>query len=96
LLAFCTGSFWGVAAIAFPIIIPLAQTLDVNVLLASGAVISGAVFGSHTCFYSDAATLTCVATQIKNSDYARVVLPVIAVPFGLGIIAFLVAGIAMA
>ena len=40
LLAFCTGSFWGVAAIAFPIIVPLAQTMDVNSLIACGAVIS--------------------------------------------------------
>jgi Na+/H+ antiporter NhaC len=92
LLAFCTGSFWGVAAISFPIIVPLAQSLDVNTLLACGAVISGAVFGSHTCFYSDAATLTSAATQIKNIDYARNVIPLIAVPFVLGIIAFLIAG----
>ncbi|MDR3225173.1 MAG: sodium:proton antiporter, partial [Clostridiales Family XIII bacterium] len=96
LLAFCTGSFWGVAAIAFPIIVPLSQTMDVNTLLVCGSVISGAVFGSHTCFYSDAATLTCAACQIKNIDYAKTVLPLIAVPFVLAIIAFLIAGVTMA
>ncbi|GAB1476819.1 Na+/H+ antiporter NhaC family protein [Bacillota bacterium] len=95
LLAFATGSFWGVAAIAFPIIVPLAQTMDVNVLIACGAVISGAAFGSHSCFYSDAVTLTCASSQIQNSDYARTVLPLIALPFVLGIIAFLIVGIAM-
>lgn len=92
LLAFATGSFWGVAAIAFPIIVPLAQTMDVNILMACGAVISGAAFGSHSCFYSDAATLTCAASQIRNSDYARTVLPLLILPFVLGIIAFLIAG----
>jgi len=96
LLAFCTGSFWGVAAIAFPIIVSLAQSMDVNTLLVCGAVISGAVFGSHTCFYSDAATLTSAACQIKNIDYAKTVLPLIIVPFVLGIVAFLIAGIVMA
>ena len=95
-LAFCTGSFWGVAAIAFPIIIPLAQTMGVNVMMACGAVISGAVFGSHSCFYSDAATLTCTSTQIKNADYARNVLPLIGTPLVLGIIAFLIGGIVAA
>ena len=95
LLAFTTGSFWGVAAIAFPIIVPLAQVMDVNLLLACGAVISGAVFGSHTCFYSDAATLTCASTQIPNIDYARNVLPLIVVPFGISVIVFLITGIVM-
>lgn len=92
LLAFATGSFWGVAAIAFPIIVPLAQTMDVSTLIACGAVISGAAFGSHSCFYSDAVTLTCASSQIQNADYARTVLPLLALPLALGFIAFLVVG----
>ena len=96
LLALCTGSFWGIAAIAFPIILPLAQTLDVNVFLAAGAVVSGASFGSQACFFSDAATLTCKATQIKNSDYMRNVLPLLIVPFVIACIVFLIVGIAVA
>ena len=91
-LAFATGSFWGVAAIAFPIIVPLSASMDVNILLACGAVISGAAFGSHSCFYSDAVTLTCASTQIRNSDYARAVLPILALPLALGFIAFVIAG----
>lgn len=96
ILAFCTGSFWGVAAIAFPIILPLATSMDINVMLAAGAVVSGASFGSQSCFYSDAATLTCKSTQISNNDYARNVLPILAVPLLLGVIAFLIAGIVTA
>ncbi|MDD2484415.1 MAG: Na+/H+ antiporter NhaC family protein [Eubacteriales bacterium] len=95
LLAFATGSFWGVAAIAFPIIVPLAVSMDVNVLLACGAVISGAAFGSHSCFYSDAVTLTCASSQIQNSDYARTVLPILGLPLGVGLIAFIIAGVIM-
>ena len=94
-LAFCTGSFWGVAAIAFPIIVPLAQSMDVSTLIACGAVISGAAFGSQSCFFSDAATLTCASSQIQNSDYARAVLPLLILPLALGFIAFLIAGLAM-
>lgn len=94
LLSFATGSFWGVAAISFPIIIPLAESMDVNVLIACGAVISGTAFGSHSCFYSDAVTLTCSSSQISNSDYARTVLPLLALPLALGFAAFLVVGFA--
>lgn len=92
LLAFTTGSFWGVAAIAFPIIVPLADSMGVSMLLVSGAVISAASLGSHTCFYGDAVTLTSASCQIRNNDYAKNVLPIIALPFLLGCIAFLVAG----
>ncbi|MCB6992465.1 hypothetical protein LI177_03070 [bacterium 210820-DFI.6.37] len=91
-LAFCTGSFWGVAAISFPIIIPLAEALAVNPFMAIGAVAAATSFGSHACFYSDAVTVTCAATGLKNMDYAKTSLPLIALPFALGIIAYLIMG----
>ena len=94
-LAFCTGSFWGVAAISFPIIIPLAIALNVNPFLAIGAVAAATSFGSHACFYSDAVTVTCAATGLKNMDYAKTSLPLIAVPFVLGCIAYLIVGFVM-
>ena len=53
-LTFVTSSFWGIEAVAVSIVVPLAIALDANVLLALGAVVSGGVFGSHACFYSDA------------------------------------------
>lgn len=94
-LAFCTGSFWGVAAISFPIILPLAMALDVNPFMAIGSVAAATSFGSHACFYSDAVTVTCAATGLKNMDYAKTALPLIAVPFVLGIIAYLIIGFIM-
>ncbi len=91
-LAFATGSFWGIAAISFPIIIPLAQSLDANVFMAGAAIISATSFGSHACFYSDAATLTCAATEIQNIDYAKTSLPLLIVPTSIAIVLFLVFG----
>jgi len=91
-LAFATGSFWGVAAIAFPIIIPLATAMDVNVYLVCGAIVSAAALGSHTCFYGDAVTLSCASSQIQNSDYAKTSIPIIAVPFALAVVLYLVFG----
>lgn len=92
ILMFVVGSFWGIAAISFPIIIPLAVAMDVNLSLASAAIISASAFGSQACFFSDAATITCGTTQIKNMDYARCALPYIAVPFILATILFVVFG----
>ncbi len=94
LIAFSTGSFWGVAAISLPIIIPLAGVYGVNVFLASGAVISAAAFGSHACFYGDAATLTCASTQIPNIEYAKTTLPMLIIPAGLAILLYLIVGFA--
>ena len=91
-LSFATGSFWGVAAISFPIILPLAVALGTNPFIAIGAVASATSFGSHACFYSDAVTVTCAATGIKNIDYAKTSIPLIMLPFALGIIAFTIVG----
>ncbi|MDD6311132.1 MAG: Na+/H+ antiporter NhaC family protein [Firmicutes bacterium] len=91
-LSFATGSFWGVAAISFPIILPLAIALGTNPFIAIGAVASATSFGSHACFYSDAVTVTCAATGIKNIDYAKTSIPLIMLPFALGVIAFAIVG----
>ena len=96
MLAFSTGSFWGVAAISFPIILPLAIAMGVNPFMAIGAVAAATSFGSHACFYSDAVTVTCAATGLKNMDYARTAIPLIAVPFVLGLISYLILGFIMA
>jgi len=95
ILMFVVGSFWGIAAISFPIIIPLAVAMDVNLSLAAASIISASAFGSQACFFSDAATITCGTTQIKNMDYARCALPYIAIPFALATILFVIFGIIM-
>jgi Na+/H+ antiporter NhaC len=95
-LAFATGSFWGVAAISFPIILPLAQAMDVNIFLTIGVIAGATAFGSHACFYSDAVTVTAAATGIRNYDYARTALPLIALSAGVSIVAYAVIGFIMA
>jgi len=95
ILMFVVGSFWGIAAISFPIIIPLAVAMDVNLSLASASIISASAFGSQACFFSDAATITCGATQIRNMDYARCAIPYIVIPFVLATILFVIFGFMM-
>ena len=55
LITFATGSFWGMVAVATPIILPLAIDMDYQVV---GAMISASAFGSHACFYG-ATVLSC-------------------------------------
>jgi Na+/H+ antiporter NhaC len=92
-LGFVTGSFWGMAAVCFPIMVPLADSLGASMYLTIGAVIAGAAAGSTTCFYGDSVTLTCGLAKIKNIDYARTALPMILPVIIVTAAAYLIAGI---
>ena len=80
-LTFAAGNFWGMAAISFPVIIPIAMAMNVDPIMVSGAIISGTTFGSNACFYGSEVSLTCSSTQVQNQDYAKTALPIIAIPF---------------
>ena len=74
-LNFSTGSVWGIPAIVTPIILPLAFTIGANPMLTMGAIVSGAVLGSHACFYSDATVLTSSCCKMQNMDHALSQMP---------------------
>jgi len=95
LLSFASGSFWGLAAIAFPIVGPLAEALGVNPFLCAGALISAVAFGGHICMYSDTVILASASTQVTNADYFRTSGPLIIVPFVLATIVFTIFGFIM-
>lgn len=69
LVAFCTGSFWGMYAVTLPIVLPMAQELDCNQLLAIGAVLSAGVFGSHMCPFGDATVLSSAGSGCNNFQH---------------------------
>ena len=92
-LGVAAGNFWGICAIAFPVIVPIAQAIGGNVVLTAAAIVSATAAGSHICFFGSEATLTCAATQIDNVRYARTVIPMVLVPFGLAAAAYLAAGL---
>lgn len=95
LLSFASGSFWGLAAIAFPIVGPLATELGVSPFLCSGALISAVAFGGHICMYSDTVILTSASTQVTNAEYFRTSGPLVAVPFVVAAIGFVILGFIM-
>ena len=67
-LAFTTGSDWGMSSIITPIVFPLGSVIGANPVLIMAAVISGGTFGSHACFYSDA---TLLAAQSAGIDVKK-------------------------
>ncbi|QHI72220.1 Na+/H+ antiporter NhaC family protein [Aminipila terrae] len=93
LLSFASGSFWGLAAIAFPIVGPLASALGVNNFLCAGALVSAIAFGGHICMYSDTVILASASTQTTNAEYFRTSAPLVMIPFGLAAILYLALGL---
>lgn len=91
-LTFVTSSFWGIEAVAVSIVVPLAIALNANVLLALGAVVSGGVFGSHACFYSDATVLSSATCEIDNMSHAVSQFPYALISAVLATAGFLVFG----
>ena len=94
-LNFSTGSVWGIPAIVAPIIMPLCFSIGANPLVTMGAIISGAVLGSHACFYSSATVLTSSCCKIQNMDHALSQLPYAALTAALSTIRYLSCGCVM-
>jgi len=92
LISVTTGSSWGLYAIAIPLVVPLAQHFDSNVLLNCGAVISAGVFGANACLYSDATVLTAQSTECNNLDHGLSQLPYAGIAFALSAVVYLVLG----
>ncbi|SFE86858.1 Na+/H+ antiporter NhaC family protein [Alteribacillus iranensis] len=95
LVAFATGSFWGVYAVTLPIIIPLAGALDANMWLSLGAVISAGAFGSHACPYGDATVLSATGAGIDTMTHVITQMPYVLLSGGIAALGYLVLGIMM-
>lgn len=94
-LTFITSSFWGIEVIALSIVVPLTLVLHGNMLLTLSAVVSGGVFGSHACFYSDATVLSSATCEIDNMDHAITQAPYAIIGAVASVVAYLIAGFAL-
>lgn len=66
-LSFATGTSWGTFGILIPIIIPVAQALCPDLLLASlAATLSGSVFGDHCSPISDTTILSSAGADVDH------------------------------
>lgn len=90
--AYATGCFWDLAAIILPLVIPLANAMGVDPILASAAVFSGAAFGSNTCLYGDGVIMCAQGCGIKSIDLMFATLPYACISGGLTLILYLICG----
>ena len=94
-LAFVTGSNWGMSAVVIPILIPMCAALDANVVLTMAAIISGGAFGSHACFYTDATVLSSNSARIDNMEHALSQWPYVFIAAAISAVLFLIFGLKM-
>jgi len=92
LTEFIMGINWGMYIIALPIAVPVALGLGVDPFMAVGAITSAGVWGSHSCFYSDATVLVSAATGCDNFRHAYTQIPYGIMGGVLAIIGFIVLG----
>ena len=69
-LAFATGSSWGIFAVSIPIVMPLAFAVEANIPLVIGALLSASSFGSQACFYSDSTVLAAQGSGCNLMSHA--------------------------
>lgn len=92
-LAFCTGNNWGIPAVTIPMVTPLAVACGADIYLTMGALLSGAAFGCHACFFSDTTVLTARCSGISNMEHALSQIPYAVIAAVLSCILFLIFGI---
>jgi len=95
MIAFSTGTSWGTFSIMIPIALPMAYTMDGNIALAVGAVISGGVFGDHCSPISDTTIISSLASECDMIEHVQTQLPYALIAGGIALLFFLVAGVYM-
>ncbi|MEN2768574.1 Na+/H+ antiporter NhaC family protein [Ornithinibacillus xuwenensis] len=91
-VAYTTGTSYGTFAIMIPIAMPLADSMDISMLLAIAAVLSGGIFGDHCSPISDTTILSSAGSASDHIDHVNTQMP-FAITAGIsGIVSFLVAG----
>lgn len=91
--AYATGSFWDLAAVVTPVVLPLAVAVGVDPILAGAAVFSGAALGSTTCMYGDGIILASKSVGVKPLSLMLAILPYAGLTAALSAAAYVIAGV---
>lgn len=95
-LIFAAGNFWGMAAITFPVVVPMAMSVGADMTLVGAAIVCASTFGATACFYGSEVSLTCAAVNVPNMTYVKTAYPFIGLSAGLAVIFFIIFGFVMA
>ncbi len=89
-LAFATGSSWGIFAVSIPIVMPLAFAVDANIPLVIGALLSASSFGSQACFYSDSTVLAAQGAGCDLMSHAITQVPYALIAAAIAFVGFII------
>ena len=92
-LTFVSGSNWGATLAVAAVIIPLCSAVGGNMIYVLSAIVSGAAFGAHACFFCDVTVFTSAMTKIDNMEHAITQLPYAVIAMVLTCIGYLVIGL---
>ncbi|WP_372366741.1 Na+/H+ antiporter NhaC family protein [Candidatus Uabimicrobium sp. HlEnr_7] len=92
-IAFSTGTSWGTFAIMIPIGIPLVGTMDANIHLVVGAILSGGIFGDHCSPISDTTIISSMASGCDHIDHVKTQLPYALLTGAIASVIYLVLGL---
>lgn len=89
-LAFATGSSWGIFAVTIPIVMPLAHSVGADIPLVIGALLSASSFGSQACFYSDSTVLAAQGSGCDLVSHAVTQLPYALLTAAMAFVGFII------
>ena len=92
IMAFSTGTSWGTFAIMIPIVVPMAELLDLHVGLTLAAALGGGIFGDHCSPISDSTIVASLASASDHIDHVRTQLPYALLAAGGALVLYLGAG----
>ena len=92
LTEFGAGLAWGLYLIVLPMIVPIAVSLDANMALCLGALMSASGFGMNCGFSSDMSILTSAFTNTNTLKHNIANLPYQLIAFVIAALGFLIAG----
>ena len=95
LMSFATGTSTGTFTIMMLIAVPLAQSINANLLLTIGSVWAGALFGDHLSPISDTTIMSCASTGADIPDHIKTQLPYGLVAAAATIIIYFVLGLVL-
>ena len=95
LLCFITSNIWSMPAIFTPVVLPLAASIGCSIPLTLGAIMSAAILGAQSCFYSDVTLLSASTSKIHNLEYTLAQMPYVLICSAICLVGFVVCGFVM-
>ncbi len=92
IMAFSTGTSWGTFAIMIPIVVPMAELLELHLGLTLAAALGGGIFGDHCSPISDSTIVASMASATDHIDHVRTQLPYAVLAAAGALVLFLGAG----